>query len=391
MAELTLKTRLLNKMSEDHVDGLLKGEINFYPINDSTNDVQYLVMEVGGTTLPFAAKASDVAAWAKAEVKPEYHANEIKDLNTFIAAEIKDTNTVYLIEELDGKIVIKTKDGTKENDPWQQVGEIDIITPTELTTILNEYVKSADLVGFLSDYVAKDTFNTFQETNTAAINKAEKAGTDAAAALEAYKTTNDAALAAVEAAVEAKGYATVTYVDGEIDRVEGIVSAAEKKALEDAKAYADGLISEANLDQYTTEKEVKDIVDNVIASAADSDTYDSLTKLVDYIDAHGGEAVDMATAIETLEGKVDVDKVSTAIATAKAEAATDAQNKADAALEAAKADATTKADNALTAAKEYANSLNHEDTTYTPGTGLKLDNTVFSIDTDLVFILDAND
>lgn len=81
------------------------------------------------------------------------------------------------------------------------------------------------------------------------------------------------------------------------------------KAIDDAeqaaKDYADGLISTANLDQYTTEQEVKDIVDGVIAGAADDDTYNSLTKLVDYIDAHGGEAANMAEAIETLEGKVD--------------------------------------------------------------------------------------
>ena len=96
MAELTLKTRLLNKMSENHVDGLLKGEINFYPSDDG----QYLVMEVGGATKPFAALASDVYTWAKAKNKPEYQATEIKGLDTFIAGEIEDTNTEYSIEEL---------------------------------------------------------------------------------------------------------------------------------------------------------------------------------------------------------------------------------------------------------------------------------------------------
>ena len=74
MAELTLKTRLLNKMSEGKIADLRKGEINFYPAGD------FLVMEVGGTTLPFAAKASDVAAWAKEAVKPVYTAEEIEGL-----------------------------------------------------------------------------------------------------------------------------------------------------------------------------------------------------------------------------------------------------------------------------------------------------------------------
>lgn len=55
------------------------------------------------------------------------------------------------------------------------------------------------------------------------------------------------------------------------------------------------------------------------------------------------------------------DQVTGAITTAKGEAATDAQTKADAAKDAAIAaaakDATTKADNALTAAKKYADGL----------------------------------
>lgn len=76
--------------------------------------------------------------------------------------------------------------------------------------------------------------------------------------------------------------------------------------LAEAQKYADNLIAEANLAQYTTEEEVKSIVDGVIASAADSETYNSLTKLVDYIDTHGGEAAEMAQAIETLEGDVKV-------------------------------------------------------------------------------------
>lgn len=43
--------------------------------------------------------------------------------------------------------------------------------------------------------VSNETFNTFKTENTAAIDAAKKAGTDAAAALETYKTSNDAAVA----------------------------------------------------------------------------------------------------------------------------------------------------------------------------------------------------
>jgi hypothetical protein len=87
--------------------------------------------------------------------------------------------------------------------------------------------------------------------------------------------------------------------------VEAIKATAEAARTEDeVNSQIDAKITALNLGQYTTEAEVKSIVDGVIAGAADSETYNSLTKLVDYIDAHGGEASEMAQAIETLEGDV---------------------------------------------------------------------------------------
>lgn len=44
--------------------------------------------------------------------------------------------------------------------------------------------------------VSNETFNTFKTANTEAIEAAKKAGTDASAALETYKTSNDTAVAA---------------------------------------------------------------------------------------------------------------------------------------------------------------------------------------------------
>ena len=125
--------------------------------------------------------------------------------------------------------------------------------------------------------------------------------------LAAYVEANDEALAGVKATAEAAR--TEDEVNSQIDTkitALNLGTTYEPIGAETrAKAYADGLITDANLDQYTTEQEVKDIVDGVIASAADSETYNSLTKLVDYIDTHGGEAAEMAQAIDTLEGKVE--------------------------------------------------------------------------------------
>lgn len=455
MAELKLKTRLLNKMSEAHVDGLLKGEINFYPAGD------FLVMEVGGTDKPFAAKASDVAAWAKADVKPVYNANEIEGLEGFIAGEIQDSNTEYTFEESNGQLVIKHKDIA--DSEWKILTAIDVITPAELTTILADYVTSTSLVETLSSYVSNATFATFQETNTAAIADAKAAGTAASTALGEYKTANNAALAGVKAtaeaattmaAVEAKGYAVATDVAGEIARVEGLVSAeasradaAEKKALEDAKAYADGLAgnydasgaaaaAEAAAKAYAdglagnydaagsasaAETAAKAYADEIKASILGDDlteTFDTLKAVQDWVDNHedvtvlgltesiAAEAKAREEADTALSNRIKAyeDVAATYATKAEVEAVSEVANAAQTADEVASAidtkiaaldlannyDAKNAAANALEAAKAYADSLEHENTTYTAGDGLKLDGTVFSINTDLVFILDAN-
>lgn len=454
MAELTLKTRLLNKMSEGTIADLRKGEINFYPAGD------FLVMEVGGTDKPFAAKASDVAAWAKEAVKPVYTAEEIEGLAGYVAGKVQDTNTKYeFVINDNGELVITSKelDGTTKT-----AATLDILTPAELNTILASYVTETKLVEELSKYVTVANFNAFQETNTAAIADAKAAGTAASTALGEYKTANDAALAGVKAtaeaattmeAVEAKGYAVATNVAGEIARVEGLVSAeasradaAEKKALEDAKAYADGLAGnyDASGAAAAAEAAAKAYADGLAenydaagaAAAAESaakayadgiksdllgddlaDTFNTLKDVQDWVDTHGVEATNLSAALaaETkareeadaaLSGRIKAyeDVAATYATKSEVEAVSKVADAAQTAEEVAGAidtkiaalkaedlwDAKGAAAAAEAAAKEYADSLEHENTTYTAGAGLKLDGTVFSIDADTVFILDAN-
>ena len=454
MAELTLKTRLLNKMSEGTIADLRKGEINFYPAGD------FLVMEVGGTTLPFAAKASDVAAWAKEAVKPVYTAEEIEGLAGYIAGKVQDTNTKYeFVINDNGELVITSKelDGTTKT-----AATLDILTPAELNTILASYVTETKLVEELSKYVTVANFNAFQETNTAAIADAKAAGTAASTALGEYKTANDAALAGVKATaeaattmadVEAKGYAVATNVAGEIARVEGLVTAeasradaAEKKALEDAKAYADGLAgnydasgaaaaAEAAAKAYAdglagnydasgaaaaAESAAKAYADEIKADLLGDEldtTFNTLKAVQDWVDTHGVEATNLSTALaaETkareeadtaLSGRIKAYEDVAATYATKSEveavsAVADAAQTADEVASAINAkvaaldldnayDAKGAAAAAEAAAKAYADSLEHENTTYTAGAGLKLDGTVFSIDADTVFILDAN-
>ena len=52
---------------------------------------------------------------------------------------------------------------------------------------------------------------------------------------------------------------------------------------------------------FMTQGEVDARIDEIIKSATDKETLDSLVELVEYIDKHGGEAAEMATAIENLQ------------------------------------------------------------------------------------------
>ena len=479
MAELTLKTRLLNKMSEGTIADLRKGEFNFYPAGD------YLVMEVGGAEKPFAALASDVAAWAKAEEKPKYKAGEIEGLADYISGEIEDTNTKYSFEEKNGQLVISYKD--VKDEEYKLLTAIDIITETELNTKLASYVTGTKLVEELSKYVLKDDFDLSPYATITyvdgEIDKVEGtlAGVKATADKAAVKTEVETALAGKVDVVEGKSLVDnteiarlatlVNYDDTAIkadikdnaDAIDAIkadylkaadktelsnaisaeasrADAAEKKALADAKVYADGLVSaeaaRADAAIEAAENAAKAYADGIKSDLLGDDlttTFDTLKAVQDWVDEHGEAAADLTEGLanETkareeadtaLDGKITaeatardaadvalgerIDAVSTVandaqtadevagaidtkIAALKAENLWDGNGAADAALEAAKADATTKANAAEAAAKAYADA-NDKDTTYTAGAGLKLDGTVFSIDTDLVFILDAN-
>lgn len=121
-----------------------------------------------------------------------------------------------------------------------------------------------------------------------------------------YKTSNDAALA------EVRGIADAARTEDEVNsQIDAKITALNLGATYEpigaetrAKAYAEGLIADANLDQYTTEQEVKNIVDTVVADAVDGDTVTGLANLVEYFHTHGGEAAEMGAAIDVLEGDV---------------------------------------------------------------------------------------
>lgn len=132
------------------------------------------------------------------------------------------------------------------------------------------------------NYATKTEAQGYADAKDEAIAAAQKAGDDAAAALEAYKTAAGQEHTAIRTAF----------------------ANADATTLQSAKDYADGLLEGAELGQYTTEQEVKNIVDEVIAGAVDGDTITGLANLVEYLHTHGAEAAEMGAAIDVLEGKV---------------------------------------------------------------------------------------
>ena len=289
--------------------------------------------------LPFvSALAADVYAWAKetglyvettgegeAVANVEWKATEthpngalvITKTDVVTPAELAEALTkalanYYTKTEIDN---LFTAEVTRSN-AYADQAELDAIAAAKTYTDqeINKITTGAGYATtkYVDEKVAahetavNNKFNNYSTTEqmNAAIDADVLVETNrATGAEEALGERIDGVSAVAEAAT------TVAEVDAQIDAKIGALNLGatyEPIGAEDrAKGYVDQKFTEANLAQYTTEQEVKDIVDGVIAGAADDETYNSLTKLVDYIDAHGGEAANMAEAIETLEGKVE--------------------------------------------------------------------------------------
>lgn len=209
------------------------------------------------------------------------------------------------------------------------------------------------------------------------------------------------AIDALRTELNAKIEANTTTIGEEKTRAEGIEAglANRIKAIEDdylVEADKTELSNAINAEKTRAEAAEKVNADAIAAVKEDVDAFfldadltanakDTLKEIQEYINSDAGAAAEMTASIQqnanaidaieadylkaadktelqgnidgvagrvtTLEGKVDVAKVSEAIATAKGEAATDAQGKADAALASAKTYADGLAGNYATAAQ----------------------------------------
>lgn len=96
---------LANLEAANKVYGVNEPIVVLVPADTDAGTKAATLLKLGdGTTafndLPYiTALAGDVPDWAKAATKPEYAANEIKNLDTYISGKVQDTDTQYKLEQ----------------------------------------------------------------------------------------------------------------------------------------------------------------------------------------------------------------------------------------------------------------------------------------------------
>lgn len=96
---------LANLEAKNAVYGVNEPIVVLVPADTDTGTKSAALLKLGDGTTAFndllyvTALAGDVSEWAKAATKPEYNANEIKNIDSYIAGKIQDTDTQYKLEQ----------------------------------------------------------------------------------------------------------------------------------------------------------------------------------------------------------------------------------------------------------------------------------------------------
>ena len=383
MAERTLNTRIKLRYAsyaewQNSSVQLLPGELAVCYIEANNTEIKNtaptVLFKVGDGEHVFkdlkwsSARAADVYDWAKAESRPEYSKADVglglvrnvegyAKTETYSQAEVDakiqeiqgaleaDTNTTYRFDlSVANQITIYSKEiggnevkvGTFAVDFGALVEEINGVKgrldavesgKADKTQLADYYTKNEiDGKGYLTQH---------QDIS----GKADKSYVDQ----ELGKKVDSSSYTEDMGTINGK----ISGIEGDIDSLEGRMSTVEGKfdnyatnsylteqlALKANKAEVEEDILEINnkFDNYytkeaadglfMTEGEVDARVNKIISDAVDGDTLTSLTQLVQYINTHGGEAAEMAEAIEVLEGKLEgIDSTVAAYVTAAIEA-----------------------------------------------------------------------
>lgn len=198
--------------------------------------------------LPYiTALAGDVPEWAKANTKPEYKAEEIKNIDSYIAGKVQDTDTQYKLEQdATDKHILKLSSKTLNDTDWTVIATI-----TTEDTVYDD----TDVKNDISDLTA--LIGTLPTTATASD---------------------------IVGYVDEKA-AAATYDDTALK--------ARVKANEDAI----GVLNGGATDEGSVAKQVADAVAKIVADAPEA--YDTLKEISDWIASHASDASAMNTQITT--------------------------------------------------------------------------------------------
>lgn len=247
------------------------------------------------------AKASDVYSWAKKE-SLEY--NDLPQALQTIIEELKETS-----DDIESRIssAIAIALNALDNDDVGEGSFVTAVTQSDgkvTVTYGNIEIEDIDGLQLILDGKADASSLTDEVTKREALGN------------RVSKNEGD-----------------ISTLNGKVSTIEGTVS-----DINNTKA------DKADLDRTDASlAEVKSAVDNFFDDdAAVNDTIDTLKEIVNYIATDAASAADITARLGVLEGKVDVNKVSEAIATANQEVIDTASNQDTAILAEAQSYADTK-------------------------------------------------
>lgn len=207
-------------------------------------------------------EVTDIDAYSKAEVDNLLSANSTADQAhaDSVAATAKSEAIAAAASDAQSKV-----DALKNGEVKANADAIDAIKDHDSVDSFADVMTEMAKYQLAGDYATKAEAQAMADAKDSAIAEAKKAGTDAAAALEAYKTSNDAAVA-------------LKASDADL-------------AAEIARAKA-------------AEKANSDAIALLVDSTEDGTKLNSIKELATWIEEHGGEAAEMAEAIN--KNKTDI-------------------------------------------------------------------------------------
>lgn len=336
MAEKILNTRIGLKIDtfenwEKSTLVLKDGEVAFATVAASQGSgltEPVIMMKIGENgkkfnELPwnFYAKASDVAAWAKADKKPSYAANEITGIDAYIAEYVNDqmgisvdTDTQYQIVKVDDyKYKLQSKG--KADSAWADVADSEIVIPKyDDGGVKADINKINDKLKDIEEKAEVNIIETVKVNGTALTPDADRA-VNVIVPTGALASKDKVAKADLDTALTNELNAKAAQADLEaLSNKIGTVGEETVADMIDALAGEDGRVTVvegkvAKLIGDDTNKSVRTIANEELAAQLipenAKEALDTLGEIAAWIQSHPNDAGAMNAQITTLEGILD--------------------------------------------------------------------------------------